>query len=310
MTAPTSEAPQTGITRLLEAHLVTQDPGASATFHRAAFGFTVVPDSGAGQLLAVPGSTGGRLRLLPSQEEGPSATQDQPADHPALWDPGTRLLGIYSRDLTDTVARAAAAGARCRRPVTYAYGAAAMSELVLQGPDGVWWTVPAVPQTPMTPQPSPALDADSERLHSELHSAVLVVSDHDAAVRFFVEGGGMSVVFDAPMAGADFEDLVGMPEGAVLRLAFLVGPDRAPGRIEVMSFEGVEQIDRSVESRGVTALVLGVRDLPGTMRALLAAGGERVSDTVLRGPGGLTVELVEDGGTALEDSARQSAANH
>ena len=36
-----------------------------------------------------------------------------------------------------------------------------------------------------------------------------------------------------------------MPSGAELRLAFLIGPDEAPARLEIMSFKGVPTTERS-----------------------------------------------------------------
>ena len=237
-----------GFTRLLEAVVTSADADAAVAFYRDVFGFETVADDEAGELLAAAGSTGGRIRVLTVE-----ADRTLPAEPPAVWDLGPRLLGIYSRDLARTEAQAIEAGAHTLAPVTYGYGSAQMSEMVLRGPDGLWWTVPLVPEPPMTPQPSPALRDDAERTHSELHSAVLVVADHDAAVRFFVDGG-MSVVFDGEMTGPDFERLVGMPEGAALRLAFLVGPEKAPGRIEIMSFTGVDAVDRSGDPVGVRRL--------------------------------------------------------
>jgi len=266
-----------------EVVVASADVAASARFHSAAFDLEVLGQDAGSTLLGVPGSTGGRLRLVPAA--------DRPADPtpPALWDPGARLLGIYSRDLPATAAAIAAAGGRPRNPVTYPYGTASLSELVAQGADGIWWTVPLAVDG--AHRPSPALAADAARLHSELHTVVLVVDDHDAAVRFFV-AGGLRVVFDGTMTGPDFEELVGMPAGAALRLAFLVGPDEAPARVEIMSFAGVTATDRGDDPVGIRRIVFAADDPAADRARLLAAGATELDGGLLRGPAGVEIALV------------------
>ncbi|MGA3564482.1 hypothetical protein [Melissospora conviva] len=266
-----------------EVVVASPDVAESARFHRAAFDLEVLGTDDGSALLGVPGSTGGRLRLVPAADRPAGWTP------PALWDPGARLLGIYSRDLSATVSAIADAGGRPRTPVTYPYGAASLSELVAQGADGIWWTVPQA--VAGAHRPSPAFAADASRLHSELHTVVLVVDDHDAAVRFFV-AGGLRVAFDGTMTGPDFEELVGMPAGAALRLAFLVGPDEAPARVEIMSFTGVTAADRGDDPVGIRRIVF-VADDPAADRAvLIAAGAQELDGGLLRGPAGVEIALV------------------
>ncbi len=280
-----------GVTRLMEAVWAAADVGATVRFLRDGFDFEQVDRVGEQVLLGAPGSDGGRIRVVPAD----LSTGVAPGEQPAVWDAGPRLLGIYSRDLDATVSRLADLGAHTLPVVDYAYGAARMREAVAQGPDGVWWTIPQVPAPPMSPQPSPAL-ADADRRHSELHSAVIVADDHASAVRFFVEGGGMQVVFDGEMAGQAFEQLVGLPPGGTLRIAFLVGPDKAPGRIEVMSFPDHPGTLRVDEPLGIQSLVLGARDVSATRTRLLAAGGasDGTDPEVVIGPSGVRIVLVED----------------
>ena len=120
---------------------------------------------------------------------------------------------------------------------------------------------------------------------------MLVVEDHDAAVAFFV-AAGLRPVFDGTMTGPDFEELVGMPAGAALRLAFLVGPDEAPARVEIMSFAGVEAADRSADPTGIRRIVFAVDDPDADRAALLAAGAQELGGGVLRGPAGVEITLV------------------
>lgn len=275
----------TGLLHVVEATVASADVPSSAAFCREVFDLDVLArHPGDAVVLGVAGSPAGRLRLVP-------ATPGRPPFRPAVWDVGPRLLGIYSRSPHETVARVRAHGGEAGDPVSYPYGTGVLTEALARGPDGLWWTVPSALDGH---RPSPALSADPLRTHSELHTAVLVVADHDAAVRFFVEGGGLLPLFDATMAGEPFERLTGMPAGADLRLSFLVGPGQAPARLELMSFRGVDAVDRQDAPLGLRRLAFAVADAGATRRSLLAAGAVAAGDgEVLRGPAGIEIELVE-----------------
>lgn len=264
----------------------SHDVLAAARFHERALGLEPLagPTADGEVLLGVPGSPGGRLRLTPV---GPAAAGWEP---PEVWDLGGRLLGIYSHDLDQTAAAMAAAGGAPRRPVTYPYGTASLSELVGRGTDGVWWTVPLA--VPGAHRPSPAFAADPARPHSELHSAVLVVADqdHDATVAFFT-AAGLTAAFDGAMSGAPFDELVGMPAQASLRLTFLMGPDQEAARMEVMSFRGVPVRDRSAEAAGIRRLVFAAADPRASYEALVAAGANPVAPGTVRGPVGVEIQV-------------------
>lgn len=270
-----------------EVVVASADVRAAATFHQSAFDLEILEgdDSGTEILLGVAGSPGGRLRLVPAAD----SALDPATEPPQVWDLGARLLGIYSHDLHVTERAMADAGGAPRHPVTYPYGSASLSELVGRGPDGVWWTVPQA--VPGAHRPSAAYAADPGRMHSELHTAVLVTDDHDAVVAFF-EAVGLTTAFDGAMTGPPFDELVGMPAEASLRLAFLVGPEQAAARLEVMSFTGVTARDRSADAVGIRRLVFVADDPAESHEALLAAGAELVSDLVVRGPVGVEIEVV------------------
>jgi hypothetical protein len=269
-----------------EVVVASRDVAAAARFHQRAFGFeTLAGDGASGNVqLGVPGAPGGRLRLVPAP---PGDTAEQA---PEVWDLGPRLLGIYSHDLDRTASAMAGAGGAPRKPVTYPYGTASLSELVGRGTDGVWWTVPLAVQG--AHRPSAAYAAEPDRLHSELHSVVLVVDDHDAAVAFF-EAAGLTTAFDGTMSGPPFDELVGMPEEASLRLAFLVGPSQEAARMEIMSFAGVPTRDRSTDETGIQRLVFAADEPPATYDALVAAGAEPVAPDVVRGPVGVEIQVTE-----------------
>lgn len=273
--------------RVREVVVASADVAAATAFHQKAFGFEVLEgeaSANTGVLLGVTGSPGGRLRLVPA-----TGSVTTPA---AVWDTGARLLGIYSRDMATTVNAIRGAGGEPREPVTYPYGTASLTELVARGLDEVWWTIPLAGASH---RPSPALEADATRLHSELHSAVLVVDNHDEAVKFFVEGG-LRALFDGAMTGDDFERLVGMPKGATLKIAFLVGPDQAPARLEIMSFEGIPgAADRTNDPVGIRKLIFEVDDLASSRATLIRAGAAELSNGNLRGPAAVELELVMKG---------------
>lgn len=270
---------------LQEVVVASTDVAAATRFHREAFDLEVLEEVDGSVLLGVPGAPAGRLRLVPATGVPTDATP------PEVWDLGGRLLGIYSHDLEATAAAMERAGGAPRRPVTYPYGAASLSELVGRGPDGVWWTIPLA--VPGAHRPSAAYDADPARLHSELHTAVLVVADHDAAVQFF-EAAGLSVLFDGAMSGAPFDDLVGMPVEAELRLAFMIGPESRAARLEIMSFTGVPSVDRSADPAGIRRLVFVASDVAAAREALLGAGAEALEDGLLRGPVGVEIEIIAE----------------
>ena len=270
-----------------EAIIASGDMAASVRFHREAFDFEVLGEGDDGVLLGVAGTSAGHVRVVPAAD-----SPDEPsAEAAAVWDRGGRLLGIYSHDLAATEAAMIAAGGEPRTPVTYPYGQASLSELVGRGVDGIWWTIPLA--VPGAHRPSAAYEASPERLHSELHTAVLVVEDHDAAVNFFT-AAGLDVLFDGTMSGSPFDELVGIPADGALRLAFLVGPLQSAARLEIMSFTGVEAQDRTASSVGMKRLVFVATDVDQARNAMLEAGGEDLGDGVLRGPAGVEIELVEE----------------
>jgi hypothetical protein len=268
-----------------EVVVASTDVRATARFHQSAFDLEVLEgtDSETEVLLGVAGSPGGRLRLVAAAGDAAAVGP------PQVWDIGARLLGLYSHDLDRTQRAMAEAGGAPRHPVTYPYGTASLSELVGRGADGVWWTIPRA--VPGAHRPSPAYAAEPDRLHSELHTAVLVTDDHDGAVAFF-EAAGLTTAFDGAMSGSPFDELVGMPTGASLRLAFLVGPEQEAARLEIMSFTGVEAAHRTSDAVGIQRLVFVADDPAESHAALVAAGATPVADLVVRGPVGVEIEVV------------------
>jgi hypothetical protein len=260
------------------------DIEASAKFYIGAFDLQMLVNDGDSILLGVLNSPSGKIRLREVRAREGVA--------PQVWDLGPRLLGLYSRDLTSTLKRIEEAGGKPRPLVSYPYGGGEMREAIALGSDHVWWTLPEVGADGPR-QPSLALDQNPARQHGELHSVVLVVEDVDQAINFFRDAGGMTLLFDGVMQGEVFEEMIGFPSGASLRIAFLAGPDKAPARIEFMSFEGVERSGNLKENVGIRRIVMNTSDLEATLAKFTELECRIISENVIEGPAGFEVELRE-----------------
>jgi len=260
------------------------DIEASAKFYIGAFDLQMLVNDGDSILLGVLNSPSGKIRLREVRAREGVA--------PQVWDLGPRLLGLYSRDLTSTLKRIEEAGGKPRPLVSYPFGGGEMREAIALGSDHVWWTLPEVGADGPR-QPSPALEQNPARQHGELHTVVLVVEDVDQAINFFRDAGGMTLLFDGVMQGEVFEEMIGFPSGASLRIAFLAGPDKAPARIEIMSFEGVERSENLKENVGIRRIVMNTSDLEATLAKFIELECRIISENVIDGPAGIEVELRE-----------------
>ena len=260
------------------------DIEASAKFYIGAFDLQMLVNDGDSILLGVLNSPSGKIRLREVRAREGVA--------PQVWDLGPRLLGLYSRDLTSTLKRIEEAGGKPRPLVSYPYGGGEMREAIALGSDHVWWTLPEVGADGPR-QPSPALEQNPARQHGELHTVVLVVEDVDQAINFFRDAGGMTLLFDGVMQGEVFEEMIGFPSGASLRIAFLAGHDKAPARIEIMSFEGVERSENLKENVGIRRIVMNTSDLEATLAKFIELECRIISENVIDGPAGIEVELRE-----------------
>ena len=191
-----------------------------------------------------------------------------------------------------TLKRIEEAGGKPRPLVSYPYGGGQMREAIALGSDHVWWTLPEV-GVDGPRQPAPALERNPARQHGELHTVVVVVEDVDQAINFFRDAGGMTLLFDGVMQGEVFEEMIGFPSGASLRIAFLAGPDKAPARIEFMSFEGVERSEKLKENIGIRRIVMNTADLAETLAKFVELECRMISENVIEGPAGIEVELRE-----------------
>jgi predicted enzyme related to lactoylglutathione lyase len=262
------------------------DIEASAKFYIGAFDLHMLANESDSILLGVLNSPSGKIRLREVRAREGIA--------PQVWDLGPRLLGMYSRDLTSTLKRIEEAGGKPRPLVSYPYGGGEMREAIALGSDHVWWTLPEVGSDGPR-QPAPALEQNSTRQHGELHTVVVVVEDVDQAIAFFRDAGGMTLLFDGVMQGEVFEEMIGFPSGASLRIAFLAGPDKAPARVEIMSFDGVDRSENIKENIGIRRIVMNTSNLAETLAKFVELECRIISENVIEGPAGIEVELRESG---------------
>ncbi|PTL58872.1 VOC family protein [Paraconexibacter algicola] len=133
----------------------------------------------------------------------------------------------------------------------------------------------------------------------------LVARDWRALADFYVPVFGCELLLpERDLRGAWLEDSAGLAAGARLRGAHLrlPGPPEADPQtwptLELFQYDDpVEQTDPVADRLGFGHLAFRVEDVPGTLAALLRAGGGelgRVAHTTIPGVGELTVVYARD----------------
>lgn len=267
---------------VLEVTVASRDVERQARFCHEAFQFESVGRSNGSMLLGVPGSDRGRLRLVP-------AGDDPGLPPPKVWEPGLRMLGVYSTDVPKTHAMVAAAGGSPRPYHSFEVpGVGAYTEGSAHGFDDTIWVYPC----PSQRLPSPALANNPTRIHSELHHVGITVTDVDAVVAFFAGAGGMAVIFDQEIDTDWACDLIGVPRGTKARLACLAGQDMAPTRLVLTAFSGMQPAATTVPERTVGIRRITFACDPDAMgEKLTRAGAIILGPGLLRGPAGVEIEL-------------------
>lgn len=266
---------------VVEAVVGSRDLAAAKRFAHEAFGLEALAEGDGWALLGVPGSPSGRLRLVAVAE-----SSRPPA--PAFWEAGPRLIGIYATDLERTERQVRAAGGWAGPVGTFDIGyPEPLEERLVRGADDLWWTVPDYEPR----LPTPALEADPGRAHGELHSAVIVVEDADAALALFAGAGGMEVVFDGEVGGEEIEEMLGLPPGGSLRNIVLAGAGLPPARLELLEIHGTPPDPPRRRPVGLRRIVFEVADVAAETAALVAAGAAPLAGGVLEGPAGIEIEL-------------------
>lgn len=277
---------------LIEATIRSSDVERSERFYTEAFQWSALERDARGVRMGVPGTQSGFVRLERAQEQLSQPARNE-TEETRPFTLGARLLGVYSQDLARTRTHLEAAGSTMGPVTSYPYGDF-MNEAVASGPDEVFFTLPHVSPR----RPSVAFDQDAHRLHSELHSAVINVTDLDEALRFFADAGGLKVLFSGPMGGPAFERMIGMPPGASLRIAFLAAADEKPARLELMQFIDLGEATRPFRpsSTGISRLAFECTDVAATRSRLIQAGGREDREGTILGPMDVEIDLKRDAG--------------
>ncbi|SEF68746.1 Glyoxalase/Bleomycin resistance protein/Dioxygenase superfamily protein [Thermomonospora echinospora] len=259
------------------------------------------------RLLTAAGSATGRVHLL--KVNGPVA----PAEHPHTLDVGLAGLNLYTRDIDASYVRLTAAGHPwISRPARYEVplGEAVVSvtEGYCLGPDGLG----LVFVQPANARGTQAWRTDPERHYTELTSVVAHVPDFEAELAFWGPAGlGLSAWYDVTFSSPGIEEMAALPEGTVLRLAFVASAEGGSTRIELTRVEsghrGVDRrgVQRPAHGLGHTGWSVRTEDVDAAVERVAATGGQVVRppsevSTPLHGrarvvavetPNGISVEL-------------------
>jgi hypothetical protein len=181
--------------------------------------------------LAVPGATAGGIRIV-GVEHGPVEM--------GPWDFGPFAVDLYTRDMDRSLELAVQAGATHKGRMVYEFGTMRLEEGKTTGPDGVR----LVFISNSTRRPS-VLDSDDDRLHSEVHSIVNIVSSVDTFSAGWHEGAGLTVLGDAVIASPGLADLMELPKVVSARMGLYCDAAVTPIRYEALEFIGLEEADPS-----------------------------------------------------------------
>ncbi len=230
------------------------------------------------RLLTAAGARTGRIHLLKVAD--PVA----PAEHPHTLDLGLAGLNLYTRDIEASHDRLVAVGHPwTTAPSTYEVPlgdtVVSVTEGFCFGPDGV----DVVFVQPANARGTEAWSADPLRPYTELTSVVCHVPDFEAELRFWgPEGLGLSARYDVTFSSPGLEAMAELPEGTVLRLAFVTGAGGGTTRIEMIHVaDNVRGVDRRPAQRpardlGHTGWSVRTRDVEAAVARAEETGG-RVS---------------------------------
>lgn len=257
-------------------------------------------------LLGVPGVPYGMVQLVDAGAAGAAAGRVQEGlrdvDHGHI-----KTLDVFVEDYDAAAARIAAHGFGWHtEPRTYPAGDISATEGHVHAPDDVLLAILQIHGAPRS------LFARGEGLFSEVGASSHIVADLEAHVRFFGEGLGYTVHYDAELTGPGVDSLVGLPEGTGLHMTIMAPQGYTTGKVGLVRY-GATADGRSLAAQswpphlGLAAHGFLVRDLDAVCARLGALGGEvRVAPAQLpfapwgnpraaavATPEGLRVELVE-----------------
>jgi hypothetical protein len=190
-----------------------------------------VPEGGTEITLGVPGAAAGGIRIVET---------DQAEVTVGSWDRGPFAVDLYTRDMDRSLSTAVEAGAVHKGRMVYEFGTMRLEEGKTTGPDGVR----LVFISNSTRRPS-VLDANPDRLHSEVHSIVNIVGSVDAFSTAWHGGAGLTILGDAVIASPGLADLMELPKVVSARMGLYCDADVTPIRYEALEFIGLTDDDAS-----------------------------------------------------------------
>jgi catechol 2,3-dioxygenase-like lactoylglutathione lyase family enzyme len=174
-------------------------------------------------VLAVPGSTGGRLRLI---------SVDRPAEPYSPYSPRVEALDLYAADMPAALTQVAAAGwPLSGPPADYPFGPMRLQQASVVGPDDVMLVLVDINHR------LPSLLDSSDAPFSELHSVVCVVDDLDAATEYFTAVAGLQLRATFPLTEPAVPAFMGLPRPSSMRMSVLSSAEAAPPRFELLQFD-------------------------------------------------------------------------
>jgi catechol 2,3-dioxygenase-like lactoylglutathione lyase family enzyme len=243
-------------------------------------------------VLGVAGAHGGMLRVVATPLAAP-----EPAD----FHRGGHALDVYTTDIHASVSAAQAWGAVTGPIADYPFGPVHLTQAQAYAPDHVPFVFVGIDHR----LPS-VLDAQPERLHSELHSVVACVDDLDAETAFWTGIVPLEKQSAFPIDVPAVSEFMMLPRHVPVRMSVMRSPGAVPPRFELLEFQGADGPYVAGHPLLPGALIAGLvtDDLDVTI-ARLAAGGAEVGAVVrteglrdgaqraawVRTPGGVDVEV-------------------
>ncbi len=218
-----------------------------------------------------------------------------------------KTLDVFVDDYAVASERLLAAGFQWEtEPRTYPAGDISATEGHIHAPDDVLLAIIQIHGAPR------AVFARADGLFSEVGASSQIVGDLAAHTRFFGEGCGFTVHYDAELTGPGVDSLVGLPEGTGLHMTIMAPEGYTTGKVGLIEY-GATAAGRSLAGQswpprlGMLAHGFVVRELDAVCARLAGLGGEvRVAPapvtlapwgqpraSAVATPEGLRLELVE-----------------
>ncbi len=181
--------------------------------------------------LGIPGAERGWIRLVGTT---------RPQRHFEPLDNRAFAVDLFSTNLERSIALAEEAGHRASPIATHQFGPISIREVEIAGPDHL---IVTLLEQGVGRRPS-VLDADSNRLHSELHAFVWSVKNTDDLLPFWQQKAGLETLTDAAFDSPDIGAVLGVPDREIkLRLVVLADDQSSPARLELIEFIGESAAD-------------------------------------------------------------------